>query len=182
MRAALAAENAGRSIMHMEVGQPGTPAPRAAREAAMRALQGETLGYTMALGNDALRERIAQHYADWYGVRWSRAHRRDRRIVGGFVLAFLAVFDVGDAVALPSPGYPCYRHILSALGQRSVLIETGPATDWMPTADDVMRRAPRRHQRPSDRQPRQPDRHDDLARAAAACGRVQRARRAAHIR
>ena len=56
-----------------------------------------------------------------------------------FVLAFLAVFDAGDVVALPSPGYPCYRHILSALGQRSVLLETGPATDWMPTADDVVR-------------------------------------------
>ena len=56
-----------------------------------------------------------------------------------FVLAFLAVFDAGDAVALPSPGYPCYRHILTALGQRPVLFETGPATDWMPTAEDVVR-------------------------------------------
>src|SRR5665647_2259764 len=69
MRAALAAEVAGRSIMHMEVGQPGTPAPKAAREAAMRALATETLGYTMALGNDVLRQRIAQHYAEWYGAR-----------------------------------------------------------------------------------------------------------------
>ncbi len=139
MRAALAAENAGRSIMHMEVGQPGTPAPQAAREAAMRALQGETLGYTMALGNDALRARIAQHYADWYGVR---VEAERIAVTAGssaaFVLAFLAVFDAGDAVALPSPGYPCYRHILSALGQRSVLIETGPANDWMPTAQDVV--------------------------------------------
>jgi aspartate/methionine/tyrosine aminotransferase len=140
MRAALAAENAGHSIMHMEVGQPGTPAPRAARAAAARALEAETLGYTMALGNDALRARIAQHYADWYGVRVP-----PERIAvtagssAAFVLAFLAVFDAGDVVALPSPGYPCYRHILSALGQRSVLLETGPATDWMPTADDVVR-------------------------------------------
>lgn len=139
MRAALAAENAGRSIMHMEVGQPGTPAPRAAREAAVRALQGETLGYTMALGNDALRERIAQHYADWYATR---VPPERIAITAGssaaFVLAFLAMFDAGDAVALPSPGYPCYRHILSALGQRSVLIETGPATQWMPTPEDVV--------------------------------------------
>jgi aspartate/methionine/tyrosine aminotransferase len=140
MRAALAAEVAGRSIMHMEVGQPGTPAPQAARQAAARALEAETLGYTMALGNDALRAAIARHYADWYSVRV--APERIAVTTGSsaaFVLAFLAVFDAGDAVALPSPGYPCYRHILSALGQRSVLLETGPATDWMPTAEDVVR-------------------------------------------
>jgi len=142
MRAALAAEQAGRSIVHMEVGQPGTPAPRAAREAARHALESETLGYTMALGNDALRERIAQHYADWYGI----AVPPERIAVTGgssaaFVLAFLSLFDVGDAVALPSPGYPCYRHILTALGQRPVLLETGPANDWMPTPDDIARAA-----------------------------------------
>ena len=140
MRAALAAETAGRSIMHMEVGQPGTPAPRAAREAAMRALQSETLGYTMALGCDPLRERIAALYQEWYGVRLGA----ERVVVtagssGAFVLAFLALFDAGDAIALPSPGYPCYRHILSALGQRPVLLDTGAATGWMPTAEDVVR-------------------------------------------
>jgi aspartate/methionine/tyrosine aminotransferase len=128
----------------MEVGQPGTPAPRAAREAAMRALESETLGYTMALGNDALRERISRHYLEWYGARVD-----EERIAvtsgssAGFVLAFLALFDVGDAVALPSPGYPCYRHILSALGQRTVLIETGPANEWMPTTDDIAQAARR---------------------------------------
>ena len=105
MCAALAAENAGRNIIHMEVGQPGTPAPKAARAAAMRALESETLGYTMALGNDALRERIARHYVDWYDV-----HVEPARVAvtagssAAFVLAFLALFDVGDAVALPSPG------------------------------------------------------------------------------
>lgn len=140
MRAAQAAEKAGRTIVHMEVGQPGTAAPRAAREAAKRALDSETLGYTMALGNDALRERIAKHYADWYGVRVPA----ERIAVtcgssGAFVLAFLALFDVGDAVALPSPGYPCYRHILTALGQRPVMIETGAQNEWMPTPADIAR-------------------------------------------
>jgi aspartate/methionine/tyrosine aminotransferase len=140
MRAALAAEQAGRSIVHMEVGQPGTPAPAAAREAAKRALDTETLGYTMALGNDALRERIARHYRDVYGVDVAA----ERIAVtagssGAFVLGFLALFDVGDVVALPSPGYPCYRHILTALGQRTVLLETGPESGWMPTAEDVAR-------------------------------------------
>ncbi len=120
MRAALAAENAGQSIIHMEVGQPGTAAPRAARAAAARALEAETLGYTMALGNDALRARIAMLYSEWYGV--AVAPERIAVTAGSsaaFVLAFLATFDAGDAVALPSPGYPCYRHILTALGQRA---------------------------------------------------------------
>jgi aspartate/methionine/tyrosine aminotransferase len=142
MRAAAAQEAAGRNIIHMEVGQPGTPAPRAARAAAMAALERDTLGYTMALGNEQLRQRIAGWYRDQYGVEISA----DRVVVttgssGAFVLAFLAVFDAGDAVALPSPGYPCYRHILSALGQRPVLLTTGPKSDWMPTAADVARAA-----------------------------------------
>jgi aspartate/methionine/tyrosine aminotransferase len=138
MRAALAHEAAGRSVMHMEVGQPGTPAPKAARTAVARALESDTLGYTMALGCDALRVRIARHYNDWYGVRIN-----PERIVvttgssAAFILAFLAMFDTGDAVALPSPGYPCYRHILTTLGQRPVTIETGPAARWMPTADQL---------------------------------------------
>jgi aspartate/methionine/tyrosine aminotransferase len=139
MRAALAAENAGQSIIHMEVGQPGTGAPKAARAAAARALEAETLGYTMALGNDALRVRIAMLYNEWYGG--AVAPERIAVTSGSsaaFVLAFLALFDAGDAVALPSPGYPCYRHILTALGQRSVLLETGAASEWMPTADDVV--------------------------------------------
>ena len=144
MRAAAQLEAAGRSVIHMEVGQPATPAPRAARAAAMRALESETLGYTMALGSEALRARIAALYRDRYGVEVAA----ERVVVttgssAGFVLAFLALFDVGDAVALPAPGYPCYRHILSALGQRAVAIETDVASDWMPTAQDVARAAER---------------------------------------
>ena len=140
MRAAAAQEAAGRNIIHMEVGQPGTPAPRAARAAAMQALERDTLGYTMALGGEALRARIAQLYAERHGVEVAA----DRVVVttgssGAFVLAFLAVFDAGDAVALPSPGYPCYRHILSALGQRPVLLTTGPETRL--DADRCRRRA-----------------------------------------
>jgi aspartate/methionine/tyrosine aminotransferase len=138
MRAASAREAAGANVIHMEVGQPATPAPRKARDAVRQALETDTLGYTMALGTDALRARIAQHYHVTYGVTVSP----DRVIVtqgssAAFVLAFLAAFDQGDAVALPSPGYPCYRHILSALGQRSVIVETGPETRWMPTVEAI---------------------------------------------
>lgn len=144
MRAALAQENSGRSIIHMEVGQPGTPAPASARTAAAHALETETLGYTMALGTEPLRARISKLYRDWYGVDVPA----ERVVIttgstAAFLLSFLAVFDVGDAVALPSPGYPCYRHILSALGQQPIILETGPSTGWMPAPEDVERAARR---------------------------------------
>lgn len=138
MRAAAELERQGRSIIHMEVGQPGTPAPETARAAVRAALDTETLGYTAALGSDALRVRIAASYRERYGVGVDE----NRVIVcsgssAAFLLAFLAIFDAGAHVALPSPGYPCYRHILSALGCRTPLIETGPEGRWMPTPDDL---------------------------------------------
>jgi aspartate/methionine/tyrosine aminotransferase len=138
MEAAAAREAQGHKVIHMEVGQPGTAAPRAALEAVRRALDRETLGYTVALGLPALRARIAQHYSKRYGV----AVAPERVVVttgssAGFVLAFLALFDVGAKVALPAPGYPCYRHILTALGARPVRLETGPDTRWMPTAAQI---------------------------------------------
>lgn len=140
MRRAAAAEAAGHDVVHMEVGQPGTSAPKTAIAAAKAALDQEALGYTLALGRQSLRARIARHYHDAYGLDVDPG-----RVVvtsgssGGFVLTFLALFDVGDRVALPSPGYPCYRHILSALGQATPLIDTGPKTRWMPTRDAVLR-------------------------------------------
>ncbi len=138
MQAAAEREAQGHGVIHMEVGQPSTPAPRAALARVARALERETLGYTVALGLPALRERIARHYAERYGIGVAP----ERVIVttgssAGFVLAFLAMFDVGAAVALPSPGYPCYRHILTALGQRPVAIPTDAAGRWMPTRAQV---------------------------------------------
>ena len=138
MRAAAAREASGRDVIHMEVGQPATAAPKAARLAAAKALECETLGYTMALGLDPLRERIAQLYKDWYNVDVAP----ERVIVttgssGAFVLAFLALFDRGARVALASPGYPCYRHILSALDCVPVILEAGPETRWMPEPDAI---------------------------------------------
>jgi aspartate/methionine/tyrosine aminotransferase len=138
MQAAAEREAQGHGIIHMEVGQPGTPAPRAALARVARALESETLGYTVALGLPALRERIACHYAERYSARVDP----ERVIVttgssAGFVLAFLALFDVGARVALPSPGYPCYRHILTALGQEPVPIVTDAAGRWMPTAAQI---------------------------------------------
>ncbi len=138
MSAAAQLEAAGRDIIHLEVGQPATPAPAAAREAAKRAIDAGPLGYTLALGLPALRERISEHYSETYGVTVPAS-----RIVitsgssAGFVLSFLTLFDIGDQVALPSPGYPCYRQILTALGQRVRIIETGPEDRWMPTPETI---------------------------------------------
>lgn len=135
MRAAAKKEAQGTRVIHMEVGQPGTPAPQTAREAVKRALDTDTLGYTLALGRPELRARIARHYKDWYGLDVAP----ERVVVtngssAAFVLGFLALFDVGARVALPAPGYPCYRHILTALGAVPVTLETGPENRWMPTA------------------------------------------------
>jgi aspartate/methionine/tyrosine aminotransferase len=128
-----AAENLP-DVVHLEVGQPSTAAPRLARAAAAAALEAGPLGYTDALGMLELRRRIARHTADFYGCDLAA----ERIAVttgssGGFLLAFLAAFDPGDRVALASPGYPCYRHILSVLGIAPVLIETAPETKFQPT-------------------------------------------------
>ena len=138
MQAAAEREALGHKIIHMEVGQPGTPAPRTALDAAARALRDQTLGYTLALGLPALRERIARHYAERYAI----AVEPERVVVttgssAGFVLAFLALFDAGAKVALPSPGYPCYRHILTTLGQGAVLLTTDARSRWMPTGEQI---------------------------------------------
>jgi aspartate/methionine/tyrosine aminotransferase len=142
MGEANARESAGHDIIHMEVGQPATPAPRAARERARQALENERLGYTEALGLPRLRERIARYMTERYGV----AVRPERVVVtagssAGFVLAFLALLDEGDRLGLPSPGYPCYRQILKALNARPLLVETSGQGRWMPTVADVERLA-----------------------------------------
>lgn len=116
MEAARKREAAGEDVIHMEVGQPASHAPLRAREAAARAVMEEPLGYTVALGLPALRERLSRLYRDWYGV-----DAPAERIVvtagssAGFLLAFLALFDAGNRVATVAPGYPSYRNILSAL-------------------------------------------------------------------
>ena len=119
----------------MEVGQPAAPAPQTAIAAAQAALAKGRISYTETLGIPSLRARIARHYADTYDCALDPA-----RVVvttgssGGFILAFLALFEPGDRVALANPGYPPYRHILSALGCEPVLIATAAETRWALTA------------------------------------------------
>lgn len=129
-------EISGRDIMHMEVGQPGTPAPQTAIEAAEKALRSDRLGYTLARGIAPLRERIARHYKDWHGVSVDP----ERIIIttgssSAFILTFLACFDAGANVALPRPGYPCYRQIMGALGINPVDLPLSGEGRWMPDGD-----------------------------------------------
>jgi aspartate/methionine/tyrosine aminotransferase len=138
MEAARAAEEAGRSVIHMEVGQPGTPAPAGARAALVRAMAAGPLGYTVALGLPELRAGIAQLYRRWYGVDLDPA-----RVVvtsgssAAFLLAFTALFDAGDRVALGEPGYPSYRQILRALSLTPVGLPTAEANRLQPVPADL---------------------------------------------
>ena len=148
MAAAARIEAGGGRVVHMEVGQPAAPAPQTARTAAKAALDKGDIGYTEALGMPALRQRIARHYQDIHRV----AVDPECIVVttgssAGFILAFLALFEPGDRVAIASPGYPPYRHILTALGCESVPIEISAASNWSITVEALMathRRTPLR--------------------------------------
>lgn len=136
MEAAARAEAEGRHIIHMEVGQPGTPAPKGAREALAKAMEEGSLGYTVALGLPELRKRIAALYGERYGIDLNP----DRVVVtsgssAGFLLAFTALFDAGDRVALGAPGYPSYRQILTALSLEPVDIETREQDRFQPVPE-----------------------------------------------
>jgi aspartate/methionine/tyrosine aminotransferase len=135
MKAAAEQAASGAEVLHMEVGQPSTGAPEGVVRAAEAALRsGAPLGYTDATGMPELRARIARHYGDQYGLAVDPA-----RVVvttgasGGFVLAFLAAFDVGARVGVLEPGYPCYRNTLQAFGVQVVPIPVGPETRFQPT-------------------------------------------------
>ncbi len=131
MAAAAERDARGERVIHMEVGQPAAPAPVVAREAAKAALVEGRIGYTEALGLPSLRARIARHYRETYGAEVDPGQIAvTTGSSGAFILAFLAMFEAGDRVAIANPGYPPYRHILSALGCEPVLINTGPETRW----------------------------------------------------
>ena len=136
MQAAAEREADQKAVFHLEVGQPGTSAPQGVLDAARRALDENRLGYTVAMGIPELRETIAAHYARTYGVDLDPG-----RVVvttgssAGFVLSFLSAFDAGDRVAMASPGYPCYRNILSTFGIEPVLLLTEAEHRFQPTPE-----------------------------------------------
>lgn len=139
MAAAARLEAKGRRIVHMEVGQPAAGAPAAAIAAVRAALSNGPHGYTETLGIGSLRRRIARAYQEWHGL-----DIEPERVVvttgssAGFMLAFLAAFEPGDRVAVALPGYPPYRHILTALGCEPVFVETGAATRWSITSESLL--------------------------------------------
>lgn len=136
MQAAADLEAQGRRVWHLEVGQPCTQAPAGARNAVAKAIEEELLGYSLALGMQPLRERIARHYSDWYGYALDPARVAvTAGASGGVVMACLAAFDPGARVAVPTPGYPCYRNTLVALGLTPVPLRLGPEEDYRPTPE-----------------------------------------------
>ena len=132
-------EAAGRHIIHMEVGQPGTAAPVAARAALVQDMAQASHGYTVSLGLPALRQGIADLYRRWYGVDLDPA-----RVVvtsgssGAFLLAFTALFDAGDRVGMGEPGYPSYRQILRALSLEPVGIASRLENRLQPVPADLV--------------------------------------------
>jgi aspartate/methionine/tyrosine aminotransferase len=124
-------------VIRMEVGQPGTGAPKGAIAAAQAALRsGHPLGYTEAFGLRSLRQRIVAHALAWYGV--DLPIERVAVAVGAsgaFPLAFLAAFDRGDRIALAAPFYPPYVNILTALGMTPVILQAGPETRFQPNVE-----------------------------------------------
>lgn len=143
MRAAEMRIAEGHEVLHLEVGQPSTPAPRGVIDAAHEALDDDVLGYTTATGIEPLRRRIARHYRDWYGVEVDPgAVMVTVGASGAFVAAFMAAFDPGDRVAVPSPGYPCYRNALELLGVEVVDVPTTIETRFQPTVEQLDAQGP----------------------------------------
>ncbi len=164
-------------LVNLLAGQPSTGAPAPVREEAKRLLDsGDPLGYTPATGILELREAIAGHHRRTHGID---VHPDEVVVTtgssGGFLLAFLAAFEVGDRVAMARPGYPCYRNVLAALGLRGRR-DPDRTGDPLPAHRRAGGRA-RGHQGAGGRQPRQPDRHDAAARASS-----RRSRRTARSR
>ncbi|MBF4163535.1 pyridoxal phosphate-dependent aminotransferase [Nocardioides acrostichi] len=126
-------------LVNLVAGQPSTGAPAPVAAEAVRLLRsGDPLGYTPATGIVELREQIAGHHRRTYGIEVDA----DDVVVttgssGGFLLAFLAAFEVGDRVAIARPGYPCYRNVLTALGCEVVEIPTGPENRFQPTLEQL---------------------------------------------
>src|SRR6478736_5232703 len=126
LAAANARRAAGEDVLNLCAGEPSTGASDVVRRRAIDLLTTGDLGYTESLGAPPVRAAIAQHYRDTYAVDVDPGRVAvTTGSSGGFLLAFLAAFDVGDRVALAAPGYPCYRNILTTLGCEVVELPCG---------------------------------------------------------
>jgi len=123
---------AGSDLIHLEVGQPSSPPPAAvcrALEASLNHIGSH--GYSVAMGNPVLRQRIAEHYNDWYRISadWQKIAITPGSSLG-FVIAFLSAFDKGDRIAIASPGYPAYFNSMLALGITPKLLPARAKQNW----------------------------------------------------
>ncbi len=138
MESARKAEANGKHVIHMEVGQPGTPAPKRAKQFISDEIYNNDLGYTVTLGLPELRNRISKLYGDWYNIDLNP----DRIIIttgssGAFILSFAALFDVGDRVGIAAPGYPSYRQILKSQDLIPIDIFTELQNKFQPIPKDI---------------------------------------------
>ena len=139
LRKAKALEAQGADIVHLEIGQPSSAAPQIVTDALIEAVgQADAHGYSVALGVPELREAISQHYHRTYDLPVSVD---DIAITVGsstaFALAFMAAFDVGDRVALPTPGYPAYRNLMMAMGIEPIALPARSEQSWMPSLKEM---------------------------------------------
>ncbi|HEV3363088.1 MAG TPA: aminotransferase class I/II-fold pyridoxal phosphate-dependent enzyme [Acidimicrobiia bacterium] len=135
MEAAWAAERVGRSIVHLEVGEPDFGTPPAVVEAASKAIADGRVRYTSSLGIPELRDAISGYYADRFGVDVP-AHRVvvTTGASGALLLALAATIDRDDRVLLADPGYPCNRNLIRLCEAEPVGIPVGALTDYQLTA------------------------------------------------
>ena len=139
MEKARKAEENGRKIIHLEVGQPSTAIPFEALKRTSDTMKRDPLGYTVALGLPEIRKKISELYCSWYNLDLDPA----RVIItsgssGAFILSFISLFDVGARVGIGTPGYPSYRQILKSLGILPVDIKTSLENKFQPTKNDVL--------------------------------------------
>ena len=138
MESARKAESKGQHIIHMEIGQPGTPAPKIAKEYLSKQIHSNNLGYTVSLGLPELRKKISKLYGEWYNLDLNP----ERVVVtngssGAFILSFTSLFDSGERVGIGSPGYPSYRQILKSLDLVPVDIQTEMQNSFQPIPSDI---------------------------------------------
>jgi aspartate/methionine/tyrosine aminotransferase len=136
--AARALEAAGRSVIHLEIGEPDFPTPEPVVAAAQAGIAGGAVYYTSALGVPELRQAIATHYRDHYGVAISA----ERVVVtagssAALLLTLALLVNRDEQILLADPGYPCTRHLVRTLEGEAVGIAVGPESNYQLTAELV---------------------------------------------
>jgi aspartate/methionine/tyrosine aminotransferase len=176
--AARALEAAGRTVVHMEIGEPDFPTPAPVLAAALAALAGGGIYYTSALGIPELRQAIARHYAERFGV--SIAPERVIVTAGSsaaLLLVMALLVDRDQQILLSDPGYPCNRHFVRVLEGEPLGVPVGPQTRYQLTADLIEAAWSRRTRGVLIASPSNPTGTqvppDELRKIAATCARLE---------